>query len=155
MKFKKILTAALLVFVAASIVYLAANFNTSAADNEYTTPIKDLNSLDVMVYYIHNNTRCINCIRFEQYTKDVINDVFAEQVKNGRLAFKMANYETSANSHYIKDYKLVTKAVIVSKMKNGKQTEWKNLDKIWELVNNEVAFKAYITDEVAVYLGAN
>ena len=155
MKPKKIITFALLLFVAVSVVYLAANFYSSASNREYMTPIIDPNSLDVMVYYIHNNTRCINCIRFEKYTKDVVTEIFAEQVSEGKLALKMVNYETAENSHYVDDYNLVTKAVIVAKMKNGKQSEWKNLDKIWELVNDEVAFKAYITDEVAVYLGAN
>jgi len=155
MNVKKFITFILFLFVAVSIVYLAANFRSSTANPEYMTPVKDFNSLDVMVFYIHNNTRCINCIRFEKYTKDVINEVFADQVKEGRLALKMANYETSENRHYVDDYKLVTKAVIVAKMKNGQQTEWKNLDKIWELVNDEIAFKAYITDEVADYLGAN
>jgi len=155
MKPKNLITIVLLLFVAVSVVYLAANFYQTGAGRDFMTPVKDANSLGIVVYYIHNNTRCINCIRFEKYTKDVINDVFAEQVKEGKLGFRMANYEESGNRHYVDDYKLVTKAVIVAKMNNGMQTEWKNLTKIWELVNDETAFKKYITDEVADYLGAN
>lgn len=155
MKPKNIITFVLLLFVAISVVYLAANFSSSWTKQDDNPQIKDPNSLDVLVYYLHNNTRCINCIRFEKYTKDVINDVFTDQVKEGKLALKILNYENSDNSHYVDDYQLVTKAVIVAKMKNGKQTGWKNLDKIWVLVNDEAAFKKYITDEVAEYLGAN
>jgi hypothetical protein len=155
MKSKKIITLVLLLFVAVSVAYLVANSSTTGKGDEYNPTIKDPNSLDVLVYYIHNNTRCINCIRFEKYTKDVINDVFDQQVKEEKLVLKILNYENSENYHYVTDYNLVTKAVIVAKMKDGKQTEWKNLDKIWVLVNDEAAFKKYITDEVANYLGAD
>lgn len=155
MKPKNLITFVLLLFVAVSVVYLAANFYSTGKGQEYNPTIKDPNSLEVLVYYLHNNTRCINCIRFEKYTKDVINDVFADQVKEGKIALKILNYELSEYSHYVEDYKLVTKAVIVVKMDKGRQTGWKNLDKIWVLVNDEKAFKKYITDEVANYLGAN
>ncbi len=152
MKLKKIITIVLLVFAAVSIAYMTLNLNFTGNEEEYNSVFKDPNTLDVMVYYIHNNTRCINCIRFEKYTKDVVNDIFDQQVKEGKLALKMLNYENRENYHYVADYNLVTKAVIVAKMENGKQTKWKNLDKIWTLVNDEQAFKKYVIDEVANYL---
>lgn len=167
MKPKNIITIILLLFVAASIVYLLAGQKccTTKTNSTYTAGV-DINiplpaepktttakTPDVIVYYLHNNTRCINCIRFEKYTKEVINEAFADQLKEGALALKILNYEEPENEHFVDDYKLVTKAVIVVKMQDSQQAEWKNLVKIWELVADQAAFKDYIRNEVAGYLG--
>jgi plasmid maintenance system antidote protein VapI len=37
-------------------------------------------------------------------------------------------------------------------MINGKEQQWKNLQKVWELVHNEKAFKEYIHKEIKAYL---
>jgi len=169
MNTKNIITAILLVFVAASIVYLIAGQKccaTKTSSNKTVgydpnTPLPaepqkaEVKTPDVVVYYLHNNTRCINCIRFERYTKEVIEKDFADHLRTGLLALKILNYEEPENVHFVDDYKLVTKAVIVVKMQEGRQAEWKNLVRIWELVGNENAFKNYIKDEVTEYLGAN
>jgi len=157
MKPKNIITIVLVGFLLASLVYLIAgpgsvkqtSQNTQAGIEGKPTGEK------VIVYYLHNNVRCINCIRFERYTKEVIEKDFAGQLRTGLLALKILNYEEPENAHFVDDYKLVTKAVIVVKMQEGRQAEWKNLVRIWELVGDENAFKNYIKDEVAEYLGAN
>jgi hypothetical protein len=168
MKPKNIITIILLLFVAGSVVYLVAGSPSLAPKPKTNQPIgADPNAVsqnqptaaaktpDVIVYYLHNNVRCVNCRKFEAYTADVIEKDFANQVKTGRLALKILNYEKPENAHFVDDYKLVTKAVVVVKMQGGKQADWKNLDKIWVLVNDETAFKNYIRDEVKDYLGAN
>jgi hypothetical protein len=38
--------------------------------------------------------------------------------------------------------------VILSRVENGKETTWKNLEKIWELVGDKGAFVKYVQDEV-------
>jgi hypothetical protein len=39
-------------------------------------------------------------------------------------------------------------------MKDGKQAEWKNLRRVWELLNNKEAFLRYVQEEVRTYLEA-
>ena len=157
MKPKNIITIVLVGFVLASLVYLITGPGGEKKESQNTQAgIEDKPTGEkLIVYYLHNNTRCINCIRFERYTKEVIEKDFAEQLKTGELALKILNYEEPENVHFVDDYKLVTKAVIVVKMQEGRQAEWKNLVRIWELVGNENAFKNYIKDEVTEYLGAN
>jgi hypothetical protein len=50
---------------------------------------------------------------------------------------------------------LHTRAIVIVKIRDGEQTEWKNLDKIWELVGDKKVFVKYVQDEVAMYLGAS
>jgi hypothetical protein len=40
-------------------------------------------------------------------------------------------------------------------MKDGKQAEWKNLSRVWELVRRKDAFLRYVQDEVRAYLEAS
>ena len=62
------------------------------------------------------------------------------------------NVEVKGNEHFVKDYELYTKSVVLSETKNGKEVRWKNLDKVWTLLGDEAAFKKYVRDEVSAYL---
>lgn len=106
----------------------------------------------VIVYYFHGNYRCYSCMRIEQYTRESVEAGFAKELKSGQIEFRSINVDLPANSHYVDDYKLFTKSVIVSDMVQGKERRWKNLQKVWELLRNETTFKDYVRSETAAYL---
>jgi hypothetical protein len=106
----------------------------------------------IIVYYFHGNYRCYSCMRIEQYTRESVEAAFAKELKSGQIEFKSINVDLPANSHYVDDYKLFTKSVIVSDMVQGKERRWKNLQKVWELLRNETKFKEYVKSETAAYL---
>jgi hypothetical protein len=106
----------------------------------------------VIVYYLHNSYRCPSCHKIESYTKEVINTNFAKELKEGSLVFKSINFDDKANKHFVKDYQLYTKSVVLSKVKDGKQVDWKNLDKIWTLLGNKAKFQQYIKTETTQFL---
>lgn len=170
MKPKNIITIVLILFVLASIVFLAAKElkqKPVAADrgseqtrnqpqaqtpnqNQAQSQPKTITDKTV-VYYFRTNVRCVKCKKFESYTQQVIDDQFSEQVKTGELEWKVVNVEVPGNEHFINDYKLVTKSIILSEVKDGEETEYKNLDKIWVLVDDETAFKNYITNQITEF----
>jgi hypothetical protein len=106
----------------------------------------------VVVYYFHGNYRCGSCITIERYTRESIEATFVKELKSGQIEFRSVNVDLPVNSHYVKDYKLFTKSVIVSDMVQGKEQRWKNLPKVWELLRNESDFKAYVKSVTAAYL---
>jgi hypothetical protein len=106
----------------------------------------------VIAYYFHTNTRCSTCIKIEQYSKEAIEKGFPEELKNGALEMRIVNYENPENRHYIQDYKLVSKSLILVNMVNGKQTEWTNLKVVWQLTERKDAFLNYVRREVRGYL---
>jgi len=65
------------------------------------------------------------------------------------LEFRAVNVDDKGNEHYASDYKLYTKSLILSLVKEGKQIKWKNLDKIWEYVGNKQRFIDYVKSGVA------
>ena len=161
MKIKTVVTVVLLAFVAASVVNLLVGEVGSKVDRQSseiaqlpspsnTNPIGDG---QVVVYYFHGRARCSNCIKFEAYSKETIKEGFSDALGDGRLVLQVLNVEEPENVHFVEDFQLITRSVVVVKMKGNQQLEWKNLKRIWELVGNKEAFKQYIHDEVTAYLG--
>jgi hypothetical protein len=161
MKPRLVIIIALLAFVGASIAYLIASEIGSGSEApqvpsetvKFAAPKAGNSNDNVVVYYFHGTARCSNCIKFEAYSQEAIQSAFLSSLGNGRLQWRVLNVDEPANRHFIEDYRLITRSVIVSKIRDGKQVEWKNLQRIWELVGNKSAFVKYIQDEVSSYLG--
>lgn len=102
----------------------------------------------IVIYYLHMNRRCMTCGKLEAYSKEAVETGFAEQLKDSSIVFRVENFETEGNEHFAKDYQLYSQSLILSRQCNGKETEWNNLDKIWQLVGNKEKFVAYVQAEV-------
>lgn len=109
-------------------------------------------ALQVVAYYFHGNFRCDNCRKIEQYSREAIEQSFPEELKSGLLAFKVLNTDESENSHFIKDYQLFTRSLVLAEFRNGMQTRWENLSKVWDHLDSQEAFHDYVRTEVQKYL---
>ena len=114
--------------------------------------ISKANGHRVIVYYFHGTSRCYTCKRIEQLTKQAVTESFENEIKTGLLKMEVINVDEKENAHFIKDYQLFTRSVVVSDTVKGKEKQWKNLQKVWELVRDDEAFKAYIRNEIEAYL---
>lgn len=93
------------------------------------------------VSYFHNSVRCATCHKMEKWS--------SEAVKELPVVFESVNTDEAENKHFLTDYGLYSKSVVVRDTASGK---WKNLDKIWNHVGNEQEFKLYIQSEVQNFL---
>lgn len=149
---KKTISIILGLFIATSIVYLVVTElrNPETKQEKKTVENKSENSqpdrLDI--YYFHATGRCNSCLKIEKYTRSAIENGFKDELKSGKIVFKMVNIDEPENKHFIKDYELYTKSVIVQQIKKGKPAKWENLDQVWDLLDNETQFSLYIQDEV-------
>jgi hypothetical protein len=106
----------------------------------------------VIAYYFHGDFRCPTCHRLEQYSKEAIDMHFKDAISSGKLEFKAINVDEKANRHFVNDYQLYTKSLVLSLVKDGKEIKSKNLTKIWEYVGNKQRFYDYVWDEIAAFL---
>jgi len=106
----------------------------------------------IVVYYFHTTFRCPTCYKIEQYTQEAVEKYFDKEIKAGTVSFKAVNVEGEKNQHYIKDYQLFSKAVVISMIKEGKEVKFNNLTKIWEYVRDKEKFYEYIKTETTKYL---
>ena len=109
-------------------------------------------SVKVIAYYFHGAARCPTCHKLEQYSQEAIEANFKDARASGKLEFKVVDVEDKGNEHFVDDYQLYTKSLVLSLVKDGKETKWKNLDKIWEYVGNKQRFLDYVKAGVADFL---
>ena len=106
----------------------------------------------IIVYYFHGTYRCPSCTKIEKWSYEAIKHSFLKALKEGTLVWKPVNVDKPENRHFIKEYNLLTKSLIITEVKSEKQTKWKNLDKVWRLLRDQEKFSAYVTQEVKNYM---
>ena len=107
-----------------------------------------------VAYYFYNTIRCSNCLKIEKYSHEAIENGFSEQLASGELSWMIKNLDEEANEHFVDDFQLFTKALVLVRYENGKQVKWKNCDKVWDYLNDEAEFKKYVEAQVAEFLGS-
>jgi hypothetical protein len=109
----------------------------------------------VVVYYFHGNTRCFTCRAIENFSRAAVGNGFPDELQKGSLEFRAINVEEPSNEHFVRDYQLVTRSVVLVRYSDGKQVKWKNLDRVWELVRDNDAFARYVQTETKQFLGGS
>jgi hypothetical protein len=109
----------------------------------------------VVAYYFHGNFRCQTCRKIEALSREAVESGFPEDLKVGRLEWRVINVEESGNEHFIQDYQLFSKSLVLVAKEGSKQTRWKNLQEVWTLVGNREAFIKYVQAEIRAYLGGS
>ena len=128
---------------------LTTPFQSALAEQ---SPASPSGTHKVVAYYFHTNTRCSTCMKIEAYSHEAIEQGFPEELKNGSLEMRVINYEQPENRHFLQDYKLVSKSLVLVHTLNGKQVEWTNLRAVWQLTGRKDAFLNYVRKEVRNYL---
>jgi hypothetical protein len=123
-------------------------------DKETTLPLPEMKpqNAKVIAYYFHGTFRCTTCQNIEKYSKEAIEHYFPNELKNGKIEFKPLNVEETENRHYIQDYQLFSRALVISLVKQDKEVTWKNLSDVWKHVRNKDKFFQYVKDEVDIFL---
>jgi hypothetical protein len=162
LRLKTGITAVLLLFVGASLAWLAVqdvrhkaavaavSGVEPAAPSPETAPAAS--NRVVTAYYFHGNVRCVTCHKIETYTESTVKTNFPSELTSGSLRWAVVNTDEPANAHFVKDFSLTTKSVVLTDSQSGRLLRWKNLDRIWDLVGDEAGFRKYIADETRAYL---
>ncbi len=106
----------------------------------------------IIAYYFHGTRRCVTCKKIEAYSQEAIESTFKKELESGRLEFSAVNFDEEENKHFIKDYELYTKSLVICDYNKGKQVRWKNLEKVWQHVRNKEDFFKYVQDEISAYI---
>ncbi len=160
MKPKNLVTIVLLLFVVASVGYLVmresgatapatppAESAAAVTPDATLTPAIEPAASRVVAYYFHGNARCTTCKTIEKYTEEAIEDGLVEEVASGKLELVAVNVDMPENRHFIDDFELATRTVVLARIENGEQAEYQKLDEVWNLVRNRGAFLDYVKGE--------
>ena len=152
---KKSLSIVLLLFVGAAVVVLVAR--EVRRDASQTAPVVEedvsLPTTGLVAYYFHSEIRCPTCRNIEAYAHEAIQTDFSSELSSGEIAWRVVNYELPANAHFVTKYEIVSPTVVLVRLSEGQQTDWRNLMRVWELVGDKDAFAMYVrqqTEELLV-----
>lgn len=102
----------------------------------------------VKVTYFTTNVRCPSCLKIEELTRLTVENRFSQEVTNGELVFQLINTDLPENRHFIKDYQLVSKTVVVAEFDDGMQGDWLNLQDVWLKFTDPEDFEKYVAEAI-------
>ncbi len=99
----------------------------------------------VWVYLCHGNTRCPTCLKIEASTKNVLERMFADDIRAGRVIVKEVNYEQPENKDLLTKYEIIAPTVVMVQVKDGREITYRNLMEVWQTVHEPEAFDSLIS----------
>jgi len=120
--------------------------------NAASSSARDSNETVVIAYYFHRAIRCAGCLEIETNAKRVIESSFAKQIADKKLIWAPFNLDEPGGEEFGKEFDVSASTLVLSKTKNGNHTEYKKLEKVWQLAHEPNAFDAYVKDEVKQFL---
>src|ERR1019366_7746957 len=92
----------------------------------------------------HVTARCTTCRTIERYSREDIERKFGGDIARDRLQYKLVNVQLPENWHFVKDYLLFTKSLVLVRFEKGREAEHKVLNETWELVGDKSAMQGYV-----------
>lgn len=109
----------------------------------------------LVVYYFDMGKDCSTCLNLESYTHETLTTHFAEALASGAIQWQVIDVDASEQGHFVEDFGLYTKSVVLAHYAAGEVVEYDNLSRIWELVYDKAAYMDYVRKQVDLALGAN
>lgn len=127
-RLKQVIAGGLIVFVLASLCMMIVR--------ESKRPVAPAQAVTkqegTTVYFFHGNQRCFSCNRIEALT--------LKAIEGKGFVFKAINLDEPENEHFVKDFELDTRVVVIQH--NG---TYKKMENVWGLVSGKDAdFIKYI-----------
>lgn len=94
----------------------------SCNSNEETADTKTHERDRVEVIYFHGKQRCPTCMAIESCTKDVVNTLFANELKDGSLVYRTVDISTPEGEKIADRYEVTWSSLFVNKWEDGHET---------------------------------
>lgn len=76
----------------------------------------------VEVIYFHGKQRCATCMAIEKNTQEMVDAMFANEVKDGKVVFKIVDISTPEGEAFADKYEVTWSSLFVNAWKEGKET---------------------------------
>lgn len=102
----------------------------------------------VTVTYFTTDARCVSCRKIEAFTRLAVETNFPDQLVKESLTFETINVDRPENKHFIRDYEIAFKTVVIAYTDSEGNPQFRKMDKVWELLPDQEAFERYIASAV-------
>jgi len=105
-----------------------------------------------IAYYFYTSKRCGPCRRIENWSQTAIRENFQQAMADGRLEWRAVNVEKPENKHFVEDFGLYTKSLIIVEQKNGEPVRWENLEDVWQLYRDKEKYFNYVSSKTQAFM---
>jgi hypothetical protein len=144
MRFKEVLTFALLALVAVSVAGLIAKNLRRGGPAAPPAPLATAPQDKLIVYCFHATVRCPLCLNMEAYTREALQREFPNELRSGRIELRVLDVQQSENEHFRNDYQLVGPAVVLVRLRRDGTSQWDNLIDAAALQRDKARFIEYL-----------
>ena len=102
----------------------------------------------VVVTYFHRTVRCPTCQKVGSSLEHSIKKSFAREISDGRLEWRMMDYEDPQNATLATAFGITGPAFVIMDVDGSRVVGWKPAPKAWSLVGDDAAFSRYVEAEV-------
>ncbi|MBK9016110.1 MAG: hypothetical protein IPM82_19745 [Saprospiraceae bacterium] len=111
---KRLISRCLLLTILAFLANVTATAQTKKAS------VANINNR-VEVLDFHTDHRCATCLEIEKLTKKVLADHYANEMKSGKITFRLLNADDKANAAIVEKFMAYGTTLIVYSVKSGKE----------------------------------
>lgn len=106
----------------------------------------------IVAYYFHGNLRCATCRKLEAYSEEAITKGFEKELDSRTMEWRAVNTDEPENQHFVQDFELVAKALVLVEYQDGNVTRFSNLRLVWQLIGDKDGFLKYVRDSTSKFL---
>jgi len=151
MKSRTILRSVLLLIVFGSLTFWLFARRPANAGGDGPDPAA-VAAARVVVTYFTTDVRCDSCRTIEQLSRRAVAEGFPDELRSGALVFRVVNTDREENAHYIDEYEIGNKVVVVSRQLDGEQIEWLRCQDVWLHFGEPEVFLPYLQQPIRDYL---
>lgn len=121
----------------------------SCGDGANTATAKTPEKDRVEVIYFHGKQRCATCVAIENNTREVMESLFGDELRSGKVVFKTVDLSTAEGEALADKYEVTWSSLFVNKWENGDETR-NNLTEFGfgNARNNPDGFKNGIAEKI-------
>ena len=100
-----------------------------------------------MAFYFHGTKRCASCNSIEDLTREALK----AETDAAQVEIRSVNVDEAANAHYVADFELTMRTVVLAEEAGGKVARWKRLDECWDRFGDPADFRSYVQRSLAAF----
>lgn len=104
----------------------------------------------LVAFYFHGAKRCQSCNSIERLTREALQ----AEVAGGRIEIRSVDVDEPAQAHFVDDFQLTMRTVVLAEERAGRIGRWRRLDECWDRFGDAAGFTAYVRSSLEDFRSA-
>lgn len=101
------------------IAFISCNTNAKSETSATGEEVSGKDCVEVLCF--HGKQRCITCRTIEETTENLVNTEFADEIKSGKLVFRIIDITKEENEKIADKYEVTWSSLFIIRHKDGKE----------------------------------